>query len=237
MLKIDETKLNLLEKRVLEALKEYSKKNDAPRIIEAAGICKCSVSVVSKAVKKAGFSGYKQFIRYLYYEESPQKEPTSELNRIKQIIDDFDASLIDELVKLILSHKKIFLFGFGPSFICAQYIEYKLRFCINSFIAVPPDEASLRNLLDDKSLLIILTATGKYRSFKEITDFAESKGADAVIVSEEFNPALMENCDRYFFLSRHNQSDALKPHQKTRTAFFIFFEEVIHRIILKEREK
>ena len=231
MVKIDETRLNPLEKKVLESLKEYSRKNDAPRIIDAAEICECSVSLVSKAVKKAGFGGYKQFMRYLYYKESPQKVLTDELNRIKQIIDDFDTSLTSEIVKLILSHKKIFLFGFGPSYICAQYIEYKLRFCINSFIAVPPDETSLRNLLDDESLLIILTATGKYRSFKEITDFAKSKGADAVIVSEEFNPALMEDCDRYFFLSRHNQSEELQPHQKTRTAFFIFFEEVIHRII------
>jgi hypothetical protein len=52
-----------------------------------------------------------------------------------------------------------------------------------------------------------------------------------VLVSEEFNPLLMENCNRYFVLTGHKQSDALRPYEKTRTVFFIFFEEVIKRIL------
>ncbi|MDC7226951.1 MAG: SIS domain-containing protein [Spirochaetales bacterium] len=235
MINIDETKLNNLELKVLKTLSKYSKDNQAPKITEAAALCACSVSQVSKSIKKAGFDGYKQYMRYLYYDDNPQKEIPEELVRIRQFVEEFDVSLADELAKLIISHKKIILFGFGPSFICAQYIEYKLRLCINSFVDVPPDEQSLLNMLDEDSLLIILSTTGRYRSFNEITAKSNGRGADVVIISEEFNPNLMENNSRYIFLSRHNQSNLLEPHEKTRTTFFIFFEEVIKRIILNKK--
>ncbi len=50
-----------------------------------------------------------------------------------------------------------------------------------------------------------------------------------MVVSEEFNPLLLDICERYFVLTRHTQPDTLKPHEKTRTVFFIFLEEVIAR--------
>lgn len=52
-----------------------------------------------------------------------------------------------------------------------------------------------------------------------------------VIVTEGFNPSLMDNCDRYLVLSRHNQSDNLRPYEKTRTVFFIFLEQVVQKIL------
>ena len=235
MINIDATKLNPLERKVLDALSSYSKSHPAPKIVEAASICGCSVSHVSKAVKKAGFGGYKQYIHYLYFGEYPKKETVAELERLKRVIDDFDVSLVDEFVELIRSHKKIILFGYGPSFICAQYVEYKLRFCTDAFITTPPDEASLRTMVDETSLFVIFTTTGQYRSFEEVSRHAKSRGADVIIVSEEFNSLLMDNCDRYFVLSHHKQSDELRPHEKTRTVFFIFFESVVQRILADQR--
>jgi DNA-binding MurR/RpiR family transcriptional regulator len=234
MIKIDETKLNPLERRVLTRLTAYAKKNPEPKIVGAAAICDCSVSQVSKAIKKTGFKGYKQFIRYLYFGDAPQKERIDELERLKIFIEEFDLSLLDEFVELILSHKKIILFGYGPSFICAQYIEYKLRFCTDAFITTPPDERSLHSLTDAASLLIILTTTGQYRSFEPTFKDAKESGADVIVVSEEFNSLLMDNCDRYFCLTHHKQSDELQPYQKTRTVFFIFFEQVVQRILQKQ---
>jgi DNA-binding MurR/RpiR family transcriptional regulator len=234
---IDATKLNPLERTVLDALSLYAKTNDPPGIVEAARVCGCSVSQVSKAIKKAGFGGYKQYIRYLYFGEYPKQESLAELERLKRVIDEFDVALVDEMVDLIRRHEKIILFGYGPSFICAQYFEYKLRFCTDDFIATPPDENSVRNMVDEKSLLIILTTTGQFRSFEDVSGHAKSRGADVVVISEEFNSALMDNCDRYFVLSHHNQPDSLLPHEKTRTVFFIFLEQVVQRILAIRKQK
>lgn len=235
MLNIDETKLNQLERKVLTSLTEHSKGHPEPTITEAGKICGCSVSQVSKAIKKAGFEGYKQYIRYLYFGEYPENETCDEIERLKQFLNDFDTSLVDEFVKLINGYRKIIVFGYGPSHFCAQYIEYKLRFCIDASVTAPPDVTSLRSMIDGDTLLIVLSATGQYRSFEDLTRYAKEQGADTVMVSEEFNTVLMDNCDRYIFLSRHKQPDILKPHEKTRSVFFIFFEQVIQNILRDKR--
>lgn len=232
MFNIDTTKLNELEQKILSDLTTYAKSNPAPKIVEAAKICGSSVSQVSKAIKKAGFNGYKKFMYYLYFGDQPKPETLDELERLKKVLENFDITMVNEFVDLISSHGKIILFGYGPSMICAQYFEYKLRFCSNASITTPPDEQSAKSLLDATSLLIILTTTGQYRSFENLTLHAKSKGADVVVVSEEFNPMLLENCNRYFVLTQHKQSDNFRPYEKTRTVFFIFLEQVIQNMLL-----
>lgn len=233
MLNVDTNRLNPQERKILETLRTYSRDHDAPTITEAAEICGCSVSQVSKAIKKAGFKGYKRYMGYLYYGELPRENTPAELDRLCRVIDEFDTSLVDQFVELIDTHEKIILFGYGPSHIAAQYFEYKLQFCTETFITTPRDEQSVRGVLDEGSLLAIFTTTGQYRSFADISSFARSRGADVLVVSEEYNPILMENCDRYFVLSRHPQSKSLQPYEKTRTVFFIFFELVIEKILAR----
>lgn len=231
MFNIDVTKLTELEQRVLDRLSDYAKENVPPKIVDAAEICECSVSNVSKAIKKAGFGGYKAYINFLYYDERPATKTIPEIERLKLILDEFDITLVHEFVELISQHERILLFGYGPSFIAAQYFEYKLRFCIDGFVTTAPDENSLINMVDDSTLLAIFSTTGQYRSFRDLSHRANEGGADVVVVSEEYNPHLMEDCDRYFVLSNHRQSDDLRPYEKTRTVFFIFFEQVIQTIL------
>ncbi|HHW22016.1 MAG TPA: hypothetical protein GXX26_03915 [Clostridiaceae bacterium] len=54
----------------------------------------------------------------------PVREFSSELERLKNFIDNFDAALVDQFAELVQAHEKIILFGYRPSFICAQYFEY-----------------------------------------------------------------------------------------------------------------
>jgi DNA-binding MurR/RpiR family transcriptional regulator len=230
MLNVDTTRLNPFDRKVVDQLVAHAKKNPPFRIREAAEICGCSISQVSKAIRKAGFGGYKTFIHILYSGDRPREPALEELERLKRVIDDFDLSAVDDFISLIHEHERIILFGYGPSLISAQYFEYKLRFCSSAFVTTAPDEHLAKTLLEQSSLLVIFTTTGQYRSFKSLTLEAKRKGTDVVVVSEEFNPGLMENCNRYIVLTRHKQSDTLKPHEKTRTVFFIFFEQVIQKI-------
>ena len=231
MFNVDTTRLTPLERKVVDDLVAHARRHPPFKIAEAAQICGCSVSQVSKAIKKAGFSGYKHFVQVLYTGEQPRAPALDELERLKRVIDDFDTAAVDEFAGLIAGHKKIILFGYGPSLISTQYFEYKLRFCSSAFVTTAPDEQSAKSMLDRSDLLAIFTTTGQYRSFRSLVGEARKKGADVVVVSEEFNPLLLENCNRYLVLTRHKQPEALKPHEKTRTVFFIFFEQVILKLL------
>ena len=237
MINIDVSKLNTLEHQINETLIKFSKENSNLKISNAAEACGCSISKISKFVKKLGFNNYKQYIAFLYGNEIPQKNFSNELDRIKKFLDDFDLSLVDEFIDLMKSYDKIILFGYGPSFICTQYFEYKLRLTTNKFISSVPDEISVERLIDDKSLLVIFSATGEFKSFEELYNYSKSHNCKVLLIVEEYNTSLLSTYDKIFMLTKSTQSSDFKPYEKSRTIFFIFIEEVIQHIIFNNRKK
>lgn len=230
MIKFDLEHLNSLERQIYETLMEYSKTNPKFRITRAAELCDCSVSKISKFVKKAGFSNFKQYIEFLYGSDIPVTESSSELIRIKRFIDEFDTTLTDEFLELIHAHDRIVFFGYGPSLLCAQYFEYRLRTCSNKMVMAVSDEISVTSMIDENTLLVILTVTGTFHSFEAVYNAAKNKGCDVAMVVEEYNTSLFDQCDKIFWLSKDLQPSYLKPYEKSRTLFFIFLEEVIQKI-------
>ncbi|AUS94976.1 RpiR family transcriptional regulator [Clostridium thermosuccinogenes] len=235
MINIDFNRLNPLERNINETLMNYAKQSSDITINEAAEICGCSISKISKFVKKLGFSNFKEYVDFLYGRWQPRREFSAELERLKNFINDFDVSLVDEFVELMQAHEKIILFGYGPSFICAQYFEYKLRIVTNKVVIAVPDEVSVENLMDDTSLLVIFSATGQFKSFDYVNQVAKEKGCSVLLIIEEYNPNLQTGFDRIFWLSKYPQPQDLKPYEKSRTVFFIFIEEVIQRLIADNR--
>ncbi len=233
---IDENHLNPLELQIHRMLSEYAARNDVVRIGQAAELCGCSISKISKFVQKLGFDGYKQYMQFLQGREMPQEKQSSELGRVRQYIDSFDESMVTELLALIESHNNIILFGYGPSFLCAQYFEYRLRIFSNKIIVALSDEISVASIADENTLLIILTVTGAFQSFQTVCTESKKKGCDVVIVAEEYNTNLFGQCDRIFWLSKFPQPQGLLPYEKTRTIFFLFFEELMQSI-LRQRTK
>lgn len=231
MINVDLSRLNPLEQQIYEKLALHSKNIPDIKINQAAEICSCSSSKISKFVKKLGFSNYKQYSDFLYEKEITQKAASHELIRIKQFIDDFNYVLVDEFIDLMNRHDKIIFLGYGPSYICTQYLEYKLRTCTNKYILALQDEFSVEQVIDNTSLLVIFTTTGSYRSFENIHNIAKAKGCKVLIIVEEYNPSLLANGDKIFWLCKYPQVKHFKPHEKSRTVFFIFIEEVFQRLL------
>lgn len=231
MVNIDFSKLNPLEKQIHDQLLKYSEIHPDIKINKAAEMCDCSASKISKFVKKLGFANYKQYMDFLYGKEVFPKNSSGELERIKNFINEFDPSLVDDFIELLNKHDKVILFGYGPSFICAQYFEYKLRISTNKFISTAPDEISVETMVDEKTLLVVLTTTGAFRSFENVYQLSKKKGCEVLLIAEEYNTSLMSNFDHIIWLSRFPQSDDLKPHEKSRTVFFIFIEEIVQRLL------
>lgn len=231
MINIDLNNLNPLEKDIYNTLNQKALTIRNIKIIQAAEYCGCSISKISKVVKKLGFKNYKQFMSFLYGETISVTFTSNELNRLKQFIDDFDSKVVDDFIDLINKHERIILFGYGPSYIVAQYFEYKLHTITNKYSIAMQDALSVKNMADNKSLLVIFTATGTFKSFEDIYRTAKEKDCTVSVISEEYNPSLVNTCDNLFWLSKYNQPNELKPHEKSRTIFFIFIEEVIHKLM------
>lgn len=231
MISIDLDALNPLEKQIHEQMIRHSKTMPTIRILQAAAACHCSVSKISKFVKKLGFSNYKQYLDFLYGKEIKPIDGSKELNRVRSFIETFDTAMIDELLSLIDRHDKIALFGYGPSLLCARYFEYRFRNCSDKTYMAVSDEVTLNNMVDESTLLLIITATGRFLSFQDIYTAAKQKGGRVVIIAEEYNTELCNQCDKIFWLSPAPQPKHLKPYEKSRTFFFIFFEEIIQRLL------
>lgn len=230
MINIDLNNLNPLEKEIYNTLNQKALSIPNIRITQAAEFCGCSISKISKVVKKLGFINYKQFMGFLYGDTTPVITESNELKRLKQFIDDFDPKIVDDFINMIDKFERIILFGYGPSYIAAQYFEYKLHTITNKYSIALQDVLSVKNMADSKTLLVIFTTTGTFKSFEDVYKSTKENGCTVLVVSEEYNPSLVNSCDNLFWLSKYNQSNNLKPHEKTRTVFFIFIEEVIQRL-------
>ena len=226
MIRIDFSKLNPLEREIHKKLSKAATSQTSITIDEAAELCNCSMSKISKFVKKLGFVNYKQYMQFLYQKDISSPEASSELERLKKYIEDFDPLLVEEFGKEVQKHQKILFFGHGPSYLAAEYFEYKLRLTTNKFVNALSEEFMVENLLDSNTLLVILTTTGTFRSFSTLFESAKEKQAKVLILCEEYNKELLNSCDQLLWLSKYPQSKELKPHEKTRTVFYIFIEEV-----------
>ncbi len=230
MISVDLNALNTLEKQIHEQMIRHSRTMSTIRINQAAEFCHCSVSKISKFVKKLGFSNYRQYLDFLYGKDIRAGHISDELNRVRSFIETFDIRMIDELISLIDGHDKIVLFGYGPSLLCAQYFEYRFRNCSDKTIMAVSDEVILNNMVDETTLLLIITETGRFLSFQDIYSVAKKKGGKVIIIVEEYNTELFNQCDKIFWLSENPQPMHLKPYEKSRTLFFIFLEEIIQKL-------
>ena len=230
MIAIDFTTLNPLERQIHASLSRHCASRGAIRITQAAEICGCSVSKISKFSRKLGFSNYKQYLAFLLGTDVSNAAAPDELARLQRFLDTFDSDMVEELAALIAASDKLVLIGYGPSFLCAQYFEYRLRTCAGMNALAVQDELSASTMIDANTLLLMLTVTGSFRSFDKVYRDAKARGGDAALILEEYHPSLIAKYDRVFCLAPDAQPNDLRPHEKSRTAFFIFLEEVMQRL-------
>ncbi|MDR0638385.1 MAG: SIS domain-containing protein [Spirochaetaceae bacterium] len=232
MLDVNTDRLNALERKVHRKLRESAEKNAQLRIGEAAVLCACSPSKISKMVRKLGFATYKQYIgSFSNPQEHVSKSLPPELARLSDFIAQFDERLVNEMISLFNKHFTIIFFGYGPSFYCLQYFTYKLRIITTKNIIATNDELTAKRLLRKGALLVIFSTTGRFKSFADLNQEAKRKGCEVLLVLEEYNRELLAEFSHILFLTDSFQNESLKPYEKSRAVFFIFIEEVVRKIL------
>jgi len=238
MLQMDMGKLNSLELTIHNTILAATRAECNLKITKAAQICGVSPSKISKFTKKLGFSGYKDYINFIYGRGKVGKSPQvndDEIMRVKGFVDSFNLDVVDRLFGLINRYDRIILFGYGPSFLCAEYFEYKLKIITQKFIITANEENVVKNLINEESLLIVFSTTGKFRSFSELFDNAKAKKAGYVLIAEEYNTELLNDIDNVIFLTNSFQSNELDPYLKSRSTFFILIEVLMQRLISRNK--
>ena len=230
MFNIDFNTLNPLERQIHATLSEASQSTETIRIADAAHMCNCSVSKISKFVQKLGFANYKKYLDYLYGRARPEAKQRGELERLGRFLEAFDQNKVREMANLIHKSNKLVLLGYGPSYFCAQYFEYKFKTCTNKNCIAVPDDLTASSIIDANTLLLVFTVTGAFKSFEEIHRETKRKGAEVALIIEEYNPSVLARHDRTFCLTDGHQPGNLKAYEKSRTVFFIFMEEVIREL-------
>ncbi|MCS3869230.1 DNA-binding MurR/RpiR family transcriptional regulator [Chryseobacterium ginsenosidimutans] len=225
---INKNLLNELEKNIHSILLKEIKEKNTLSITEAATTCSCSPSKISKFVQKLGFKSYKEYSTLISGKSFSVIPDESE--RLKKFLDHFNPEVVDHFINYFQKFDKIILFGYGSSFIVGQYFEYKLRSILDIPVWAVPNEASINNLLKKNNLVIIFSVTGKCKSFKTLYENIISKNGKAVFLLEEGSADCMEIYDFVIILTNYLQNPNLLPHEKTRTTFFTFIEEVIKKL-------
>lgn len=230
-MKIQLDRLNDLEIEIHRCLMAANQDQPQMTITEAAKLADVSPSKISKLVKKMGFSGYKEYSRFLAGKELvKQKKLNSEFARIQDFMENFDASSVDYLADLIQQSEKILLFGYGPTNFCMEYFEYKLNFTLNKNVIRVSQPSLIPDLLTDDSLLLIFSVAGKFANFDPLFEEAKKHHAKSLLVMEEMNTDLSLDASEIIFLTKSHQEEHLKSHEKTRTILLMYIEEVIRKL-------
>ncbi|CAM3863140.1 MurR/RpiR family transcriptional regulator [Alkalicoccus chagannorensis] len=231
MLTLRTDHLTKLEKQVHEQLMAALDEENALTIVRAAEFCSVSPSKISKLVRKLGFDGFKQYKRYFSgSEETPRTAPSSEVRRLLQYLEHYDAKPAADFVEVFRRFPKVMLFGLGPSHLAAEYFSYKLRTVTDQNILVTHHEDYAGQLAGDGMLLIIFSVTGTFTSFEPLIQQVHRRGGQVMFILEEPINTRDSSADYIFQLSSFPQEPTLQPFEKTRTIFFIFMEEVIARL-------
>lgn len=232
MIKVTTDKLTKLEEELHDKLSKAVSENEKIKIIEAAEIGEVSPSKVSKLVRKLGFDNFKQYKLYFSGQQInvKKKKKSNEIERLKLFLETFDSGIIHDFISIFQKYEKIVLFGLGPSFFSAEYFAYKLATVSNKNITVTQSEDYAERVADEKTLLIVLSVTGKFSTFDTLFQNVKKNDANIMLILEEYVDTREFPANYIFHLSKYNQDDALLPYEKTRTVFFIFIEEIITKL-------
>jgi len=231
MVNIDVGRLNKLERAIHDTVMREAKQDGILRITEAARLCGVSPSKISKFVNKLGFKNYKSYLDFICGKDQVEKKESAELVRLKESLENFDMAVVDTFFALLNRYDRVILFGYGPSLICAQYFEYKLKVITQKFVMAVNEENTVKTLLNKETLLVVFSTTGRFRSFSELCSYAREKNSGCVLIAEEYNTELLNDHDNIIFLTKSFQKNSLAPYEKSRALFFIFIEVVLQQFI------
>lgn len=163
--------------------------------------CFCSTTTVNRYCKKMGADGFAMLKHSLleYGNYSNSKENNELTNRVVSKAEGINLNDLDNISKLVIEAKHVYVFGMGSSYIHAQYLQRLLIRCgIN---AIATNELHYLRIIKDIPLCIIISNTGETFSSVQVTNNLHGK-CDIVSITRA-NSRVKNNSTYSIF---HNES-------------------------------
>lgn len=207
-------------------------------INKLADICYTSPAAITRFCHKLGYSNFIQFKENIklyidnyntglmkpnaIYYDLPREDILSNMasqisTEIENIKNYLDLKIVDRVVELIYSSNNVCLFGTQFAQLMAQDLQRKLA-NLSKIVYHGSDvqeQERLADLLDDNSLVILLSPTGRFilyhdRLWKKIKE----SSATVVIVTEDKNPEYEKRSDYIIYLPSYPaSSDYIQRHR------------------------
>lgn len=237
MFTLNTESLNPLEQQIHSTLTiQFAQKPDLT-IQEAASSCGCSASKISKYIKKLGFPSYKQYRQYMTGRSHAGEKRFDEISRIQNFLTSFDLSIADQFLDTIAQYDKALILGYGPSRYAAEYLEMRIRWNMNRNAVCLSDLTVMDALIDQNTLLIIFTTSGRFTSFEDVIKLVKKRGGKTIILIEEMNTEIYSDDATLIYFTDTRQTCSDVPYVKSRAIFFLFIEIVLQRYLERQNAK
>ena len=223
------SKQNILEKydtltSVERTVADYFLKNEREMEFSSKNISNVlhvSEATLSRFAKKCGYKGYREFI-FDYEKElkiEMQEQGVSALTRkvrktyerlMEESFQLLDERKVEKAAVLMSTHSRVLVCGMGSSGYAAR--EFQLRFMrLGMDIQAMTDSQMIQMsgaIMNEQTLLIAITLSGKTTEILEVVRAAGEKGAKVILITASKDTALLGRCDLVFPVASAKNLDA-----------------------------
>lgn len=223
------SKQNILEKydtltSVERTVADYFLKNEREMEFSSKNISNVlhvSEATLSRFAKKCGYKGYREFI-FDYEKElkiEMQEQGVSALTRkvrktyerlMEESFQLLDERKVEKAAVLMSTHSRVLVCGVGSSGYAAR--EFQLRFMrLGMDIQAMTDSQMIQMsgaIMNEQTLLIAITLSGKTTEILEVVRAAGEKGAKVILITASKDTALLSRCDLVFPVASAKNLDA-----------------------------
>jgi len=132
----------------------------------------------------------------------------SDMENIRKTIDNVDEAMIQKIVDVIHSSRKVYILGLRSSSVLANYLGFYLNFILDSVSIVPSGANDLfdqlLNITED-DVLITFSFPRYSKTTYEVVDFAKAQGAKLIGITDSKSSPLVPLAD-YYLTAKYNMN-------------------------------
>lgn len=218
------------EQAIIDFVLQQPEEASQLTIYELADQTYTSPSSVIRLCKKIGYSGYKEFIKALIYEQAvranyreqsltdlSRKDSTTDIIQkvthknilsLEETQSMIEADIIDACVKVIANCNRLCIFGMGASQIVAQ--DAKLKFTrIDKMALVSEDwhtQLLYARTMAENDLAIVISYSGKTEEMIQCAETAQANGATVISITNREDSPINQLADYSLYVASNEYS-------------------------------
>lgn len=239
------------EKKIANYLLEHSEELLNMSVSELAKKCECGDATVVRFARKLGFNGYQSLKIFFAAELNSTSSVSSEIEKSDSCLDIFrkrindisstlwrtesvlDSKIFDNAANIIMSAKRIVIFGLGNSAAIAQDAAHKfLRLGLNAQACCDNHmQAIIASHLDRDSVAIGISHSGISKDIVEALKLSKIGSAKTICVTNYSNSPIVKESDISLFTKADETKHSILA-MSSRIAQLAIFDAIYTYIVM-----